>query len=232
MTNTPAHDDRLDALQRRFARQPVLRLDQLQRALRTSGRTVVRALAALGYHSSYSHAGRYYTLRRIPTFDTHGLWSQGEVRFSAHGTLRATVVVLVTQSPTGHTHDELQAILGLRVHDTLRALVESTKLSRARFELLYVYLHPDPKRAAAQLARRQAQARAAAPVAPTRGPLDLARVVDVLVAVIQEPGAAPAALAARLRTRGLEVSEEQVEGVFGRYGLKKTARSRSRRWRR
>jgi hypothetical protein len=232
MTRTHARDDRLDALQKLFGRQPVLRLDQLERALGTSGRTVFRALAALGYHSSYSHAGRYYTLRRIPRFDAHGLWSRGEVRFSTHGTLRATVVVLVTRSPAGHTHDELQAILGLRVHDTLRALVESKELSRARFELRYVYLHPDPKLAAAQLARRQAQTRAAAPAAPTRGPLDLARVVDVLVAVIQEPGAAPAALAARLRTRGREVSEEPVEGVFGRYGLKKPARSRSRRWRR
>ena len=34
---------------------------------------VTRRLAAMGYLSSYSHAGRYYTLERTPDFDRDGL---------------------------------------------------------------------------------------------------------------------------------------------------------------
>jgi len=235
MTTQPSlpTDSRSKALLRIFGRKPVLQLHELQRVLGMSGRTVFRHLDPLDYLSSYSHAGRYYTLRRIPTFGADGLWFQGEVRFSAHGTLRATVVVLVKRSPAGRTHDELQAVLGLRIHDTLRSLVAHGELARERFEALYIYVHPDPKVAEAQMdRRRQEHARAAVPVAPAQGPLDLARVVDVLVAFIQEPGADPATLARRLQARGLAVSEEQVEGVFVTYGLKKTVRLRFRRSRR
>ncbi|MBF8288968.1 MAG: hypothetical protein HW381_2076, partial [Candidatus Rokubacteria bacterium] len=107
-----------------FRRTPVALLDQLRRALKTTSRTTVfRALTAVGYLTSYSHAGRYYTLKRIPAFDVRGLWVFRDVRFSVHGTLRATVERMVKQAPAGHTHEELQAILGLRVHDPLRGLV-------------------------------------------------------------------------------------------------------------
>lgn len=234
MTRHPlARPDHRRTLQKLFRRKPILQLHEMQRALGTSARTVFRSLATLGYLSSYSHAGRYYTLRRLPAFDANGLWFHGEVRFSSHGTLRATVVVLVERSPVGHTHDELQAVLGLRVHDTLRALVERQELAREMFETVYVYLHSDPEVAAAQVARRHQQHAPAAPTpAAPKGPLDLARVVDVLVAIIQDPRAAPADLAARLRTRGTEVSEQHIEEVFARYGLKKTPRSPSRRSRR
>lgn len=224
--------DMLALLRRRFKRHPVAELDELCRTVRRSGRTVFRALEKLGYHSSYSHAGRYYTLRTVPTFDDRGLWFCGEVRFSAHGTLRATIVVLIKQAPAGHTHEELEVILGLRVHDTLRSLVEAKQLGRERIEAVYVYVDSGPGRAAAQLERRRKPAHAepggVVPTPPT--PLDLARVVDVLLAVIHAPRDDARTIAARLRAAGLAVEVEQVEAVFAQYALgKKTARSRSRR---
>jgi len=193
-------------------------------------------LDRLGYLSSYSHAGRYYTLGDIPTFAAHGLWFYGEARFSKHGTLRATVVVLVREAPAGHTHEELQGIVGLRIHDTLRSLVADRVLGRERVEAVYLYVDADLKRAAAQLEQRR-RMRAAPPIAPgvdkRSPPLDLARVVDILLAVIHGPKEDAAAIAARLRQGGLAVSDEQVEAVFTQYGLeKKTALSRSRRSRR
>lgn len=224
--------DALALLRRRFKRHPVAELEDLCRTVRRSGRTVFRALEKLGYHSSYSHAGRYYTLRTVPRFDGRGLWFCGEVRFSAHGTLRATIVVLIKQAPAGHTHEELEVILGLRVHDTLRSLVEAKQIGRERIEAVYVYVDSDPGRAAEQLERRRRPARAepggGAPTPPP--PLDLARVVDVLLAVIHAPRDDARTIAARLRAAGLAVEVEQVEAVFAQYALgKKTARSRSRR---
>ena len=234
MTVRRQTDPRVQRTERLFRRRPVVQLKQLQRALRTSTRTVFRVLDRLAYLSSYSHAGAYYTLRQIPTFDAHGLWFHGEVRFSRHGTLRATVVVLVCEAPAGHTHEELEAVLGLRVHDTLRSLVEARALGRERVAAVYVYLHPDADRAAAQLERRRRMAQM--PPAPAPGQeappaaLDLPRLVDVLVAVIRAPKDDAATIATRLRAGGLAVTDEQVEAVFAQYALgKKTARSRSPR---
>jgi len=63
------------ALTRLFQRQSVADLATLSSALKTSSRmSVFRRLSARDYLSSYSHAGRYYTLRDIPPFDQDGLW--------------------------------------------------------------------------------------------------------------------------------------------------------------
>ena len=47
--------------------------------------TVFRKLKEIGYLSSYSHRGRYYTLAETPVFDAQGLWSYRGVHFSRYG---------------------------------------------------------------------------------------------------------------------------------------------------
>ncbi|MGH7895227.1 MAG: hypothetical protein ACREQL_11205 [Candidatus Binatia bacterium] len=219
-------------LDRLFRRKPIASLEELRVALRTDSRTTVfRVVSRVGYQTSYSHAGRYYTLERIPKFDARGLWFYRGVGFSSHGTLRATVVVLVDRSAAGCTHEELQAALRLRLHDTLRSLVEDHLIGRERVEDVYVYVSARRPVAAGQLAQR----RSAQVKAPAAAPLvDPARTIDVLLAVIHHPGDAPKAVVARLGAQGRLVSLEQVEQLFRRYDLpeKKTARSRSRRSRR
>lgn len=224
--------DQLDALDRVFARKPIATLDELRAALGTKSRTTVfRVVRCANYRTSFSHAGRYYTLERIPKFDTRGLWFHRGVGFSSHGTLRETVVVRVDRSDAGCTHEELQAELKLRVHDTLRSLVEDKLIGRERVEEVYVYISARPKLARTQIERR----RRAVAKEPTAVPaLDPARAIDVLVAVIHHPSDDPRAIVARLATAGRLVGLEQVEQLFRRYDLpgKKTARSRSRRSRR
>lgn len=221
-------------LEKFFDRKPIAQIAELRRALGVRSRTTVFfALKTAGYMTSYSHAGRYYTLYRIPKFDALGLWTFGGVRFSKHGTLRATIVVLVRETPAGCTHEELTGVLGLRVHDTLRSLVEAHALGRERVEEVYVYLDPSPRRAKTQLAERRRMTVAPmppmpVPVAGAVPPLEPTRVIDVLVAVIHAPKEEARIIAARLRAAGLVVSDEQVEAIFVQYGLeKKTARSRS-----
>jgi len=213
-----------------FRRKPVVVLDDLLRALDTTSRTTVfRALTSVGYHSSYSHAGKYYTLQRIPSFDAYGLWHHRNIGFSSRGTLRATVTWLVEEAMAGQIHEELQTRLGLRVHDTLRSLVEAKVIGRQTLGAVYLYVNADAEDAAAQLERRRALLAAPAPPSPP-ATIEIAQTVELLVEVIRHPKDDTAALARRLRARGLEMSREQVEATFARYELgKKTARSRSRR---
>lgn len=215
------------ALEALFRRKPVVDLDELRRALRTSSRTTVfRALRDVGYLTSYSHTGRYYTLTRMPRFDARGLWWYHDIGFSTHGTLRRTLVQLVEVSPAGQTHDELRAVVRLRVHDTLRLLVRAGEIVREPWPDASVYLSATPDVASAQRRARQ-QAGVSAPLA-----LDVAQLIDVLVDVIRHPHDDAAAVARRLRAAGHPVPTEQVEAVFARYALKKTVRSPSRRSRR
>lgn len=223
-----ASDAAVDALQSWFRDHPVAELDDLRRVLRASTRTVFRVLARAGYHSSFSHAGKYYTLADIPRFDERGLWFSEHVGFSRHGTLRSTLVHLVEQAPAGSTHEELQAAVRLRVHDTLRSLVAAKLIGRELVEALFVYLSTKRAVAKGQLERHREllAARQSAPAPP----LDAARVIDLLLAVIRQPRATAAEIAASLRLRGLPVSDEQAVAIFAHYSLgKKTARSPSRR---
>jgi len=227
-----ARSNPLATLDLLFARKPLATLDDLRAALGTSSRTTVfRAVSRVGYRTSFSHAGRYYTLERIPKFDARGLWFHRDVGFSSHGTLRATVVVLVERSDAGYTHGELQVELKLRLHDTLRSLVEDELIGRERVEDVYLYVSARSKVARTQVARRRQTVAKAREAVPS---LDPARAIDVLVAVIHHPSDDPKAIVARLAAKGRLVGLEQVEQLFGRYDLpgKKRARSRSRRSRR
>ena len=61
------------ALEQFFKRNLVAQLPELRGALKVRSRTTVFfALKTVGYLTSYTHAGRYYTLTHIPRFDEHG----------------------------------------------------------------------------------------------------------------------------------------------------------------
>src|SRR5436309_2302498 len=206
----------LPALHKLFRTRPVALLSDLRKALQTPSRTTVfRVLSSVGYLASYSHAGRYYTLKRIPQFDPRGLWHYRQIGFSSQRTLRATLVHLVETSPAGQTHEELQDVLLLRVHNTLRLLVRARELQRRLFQDVYVYLSAKPKPASRQWAERQ---KLAPPPAPKE--LHPARVIDILVDLLHHPEDEARAVCQRLRAGRHPVTREEIRAELKeRYGI-------------
>ena len=214
-----------------FRRQAVTDLQALCKILKTEVRmSVFRRLSAMGYFSSFTHSGRYYTLRDIPQFDHDGLWYCQGVGFSQYGSLKSTVAHMVAEADAGRTHFELHARLRVRVHNTLLDLVHGKQIGRELFAGEYLYVSADAERAGKQIASRGRQREGLAVVAPLQPPL----VIEVLLELVQGAKALPAPelVAARLSARGLTLTLEQIEAVFAKYGVKKTTPSRSRRWRR
>src|SRR5205823_15082515 len=90
---------RPDDLRALLLRNKIATLEELKQTLGTPvDVTVFRKLKPLDYLTSYSHRGRYYTLREVARFDDHGLWSKGDVCFSRFGTLLATAEALDRKS--------------------------------------------------------------------------------------------------------------------------------------
>ena len=209
------------ALDRLFAHRPVADLSQLSRALDTRSRmTVFRRLSSFGYLSSYSHTGRYYTLRSIPQFDTDGLWRFEGIGFSRDGTLLATALRLVETAETGRTQRELQLRLGVRVHNPLLELVERKQLRREVVEDEYVYVAGARDRASEQLKRRRM-----VPEATVSATLELEVLLEV-IHVARLPVLDAQTLAARLSARGVRASAGEVTAVLARHGLEKKLRGR------
>lgn len=219
--------DSRQSLLKLFRRRRIADLPLLFRTLLTrSPMSVFRRLSDVGYLSSYSHAGRYYTRIDIPDFDSHGLWHFQGVCFSRYGSLKRTTEHLVSSAEAGYTHQELQLCLRVRVHNTLLDLVRSQRIHREALGDCYLYVSKTARRAASQLARRRDLLTSPTPPESTATrPL----VIEILLEVIRGARlvADPAAVSARLVERGIQASPLQVEAVFQTHGLKKTPRSRS-----
>ncbi|HEY6844734.1 MAG TPA: hypothetical protein VI320_00835 [Terracidiphilus sp.] len=149
-----------EVLRTLLLQRKIATLDELKQALGTSSTmTVFRKLKVLDYLTSYSHRGRYYTLREIAQFDEQGLWSHKGVRFSRFGTLLATAEALVNRSPLGYFAEDVARLLDVDMQDALRQLTGKRRVCRQIVSGRYLYTAVDRTRQQAQLrARRPVQA--------------------------------------------------------------------------
>jgi hypothetical protein len=107
-----------DSLRKLLLRDKVATLPDLKRVLGTDvDLTVFRKLKELDYLTSYSHGGRFYTLREIARFGADGLWSCAPAWFSRYGTLLATAEAFIGSSVAGYFSEELSAMLHVGAQD-------------------------------------------------------------------------------------------------------------------
>ncbi len=138
-------------------KRTIATMDELKAALETDVYlTVLRKLRKLGYITSYSHRGQYYSLEELAEFDDDGLWRFGPAHFSRHGTLLATAEALVTQSDAGFYPAELENMLDVGVKETLLNLYRKECISRESFGGRYLYCSPIPEEKKRQLTLRRA----------------------------------------------------------------------------
>jgi hypothetical protein len=136
-------ESRKQKLKEAFQTEKVLEIGMVKEIIGTTSRmTVFRKLKELGYYSSYSHSGKYYTLGSIPVFDRNGLWSYGCARFSNSGTLMDTISALVKRSEAGYFAAELLSLLQVFVHNAVGKLFVSGRLLREQISDQYLYLSP------------------------------------------------------------------------------------------
>lgn len=219
-------DEHRQRLRRLLRQHKVLDMPEIE--ARTDGRSrrsLFRDLTSLGYMTSFTHTGRYYTLADLPEFDELGLWFYRDVGFSRAGTLKHTIAIQVEAAPEGRTHSELHHVLRVRLHNTLLGLIRDGHLGRDQLGRVHLYVSADSERAAQQVKRRRelTATLAEALPAPTQE-----EVVEILVETLRaapevpEPGL----VAKRLAARGMRLEPRHVEQVFAQHGLapgKKTA---------
>ena len=115
-------------------------LDELKTTLGTSSTmTVFRKLKQLDYLSSCSDSGKYYTLKRIATFNQEGLWFCNRVLFSSHATLTDTINALIHDSKKGYTAIEIEQMLSIKPNKSLVELAKQKRVYRNKISGRYVY---------------------------------------------------------------------------------------------
>lgn len=205
-------------------RRKVARMRHMQHQFQICHMTVFRALKKVGYHTSYNHNAAYYTLADVPEFDDWGLWAYRDIRFSHAGTLRETLVALVTGAPAGLTVGELEQRLQTPVANLLSRLVQDGRLQRQIVQgRQVVYLNPEPGYGRQQWEQRQADLHAAAARAAKGLPAGCPAlvVIDVLRQMILAPEEGPEQWARQLQSQGRQVTARQVRQVQDHYALEK-----------
>ena len=163
-----------------LSKQKIATMGELKAALNTEvDVTVFRKLKQLESITSYSHRGRYYSLKRLARFDENGIWTVEGVRFSTHGTLVATVESLAQSCEAGCYAAELEDLLQVGVKETLLRLFRKGRLSRERISNRFLYCST-----LAEEKNRQIAARRAAESEPLHGILPIGKIHSELKAAI------------------------------------------------
>jgi hypothetical protein len=146
----------VEAIRSFLKKHKIATLAELKQALGSvATMTVFRKLKTLGYRTSFSHRGKYYTLSDIPRFDEQGLWSHRSVWFSRDGTLLATAERFVEEASAGLTASELRALLQVEVKEVLLHLYRQKRIDREVMAGVYVYFSRDSGTRRNQKVQRQ-----------------------------------------------------------------------------
>lgn len=123
-----------------FHKEKCVTIQDISQALDYSGRSVQRLLKKLGYYSSFTHNGKWYTLEQIPEFDENGLWFYQGIGFSKLRDLAATINYLVDNSAKGLTASELSGILSSSCPPILNKMYKARKINRVKATRNFVYI--------------------------------------------------------------------------------------------
>jgi len=186
----------------------------------TTRMSIFRRLSDLGYISSCSHKGQYYTLPSVIFFNSEGLYHYDKICFSQYGNLKKTIVKLVESSNFGYTHKELSEQLKLEVHDTLLVLINSHKLARQKINSQYVYFSNKKEYRRKQLTQRQSVGK----LRKVNGDISKILIIEVLVSIIRanQLDIDTAIIISDLKMRDIVVTENEIEQVLLQFDLKKT----------
>ena len=199
-----------------FKKQACWQIEPLANLLGYSVPSVRRYLKLTGYHRSFSHNGKWYTLHHVPKFNKDGLWFSGDIGFSRDGNLNKTLIRLITKSPSGMTAEDLKEKLRCRPHTVLVKLCRQGHIQREKAGRSFVYFAQDPRIAANQ---RLAMSSLRFPHVTLQAEI----AVLVLAKFIRNPHLSFQQLAEALnKTAGVSIDSTQVEKLFEQHGLKKT----------
>jgi len=206
-----------------FQRRKCWMLADLAQALGCALISARRHLKQIGYFRSYTHNGKWYTLRDSPQFNRDGIWLYKRIGFSKYGSLIATIVHLVARSPAGLSARDLGQKLEHPCHAVLTNLFKLQVLDRVQVAGEFRYLAAEE-----HLNRRQReQAVVLGPPLPVTS-LSTQAAVWVLVEYIKNSALSFEQLAAQVHERRqLTVSPESIRQFFQEHDLKKTLQAPS-----
>ena len=199
----------------------VMSLKQIRHEIPDRPRSsLFRDLKRVELLTSYSHAGQYHALKSMVKFNPNGLWFYEQTSFSKYGTLKNTLIKIISNSPAGMTHKELKTLLRIQVQNPLTHLIKTNLLKRRLLsEQVFVYLSNDEFQAQEQWQKRLELNEKALSVTLPSDTI----IIDILLEIIRgnERIINEEELSSSLKHRGVNVQQQQLVYVLTYYDIKK-----------
>jgi hypothetical protein len=206
-----------DLLSQLFFDKKCWQIDELAGKLDYAVISVRRLLLQVGYHRSYTHNGRWYTLKDIPVFNVHGLWQHDEIGFSKRGTLTNTILHIIDSSRSGYPAGALCSMLATDCRAVLTQMYQKGRIDRIKPQAQFVYLSADK-----HINHRQRIICTASEDKVPPGSISAEAAVRVLVEFINNPSLSSVQISANLKNKmNMRVDSEQIKCLFEQHGLKK-----------
>jgi hypothetical protein len=182
--------------------------------------SLFRDLKKVELLTSYSHSGQHHALKSRVKFNHNGLWFYDQISFSKYGTLKNTLVQIISNSPAGMTHKELKNLLHIQVQNPLTHLIAMFLLQRRSVDdKVFVYLAQDESVAQAQWQKRVEFNEKSLSVSL---PSEMIT-IDILLEIIRGHEALidEEELSSRLKQKGINIPHQQLMYVLTYYDIKK-----------
>jgi DeoR/GlpR family transcriptional regulator of sugar metabolism len=122
--------------------------EQILKQVNCSEATLRRDIRWIKGITSFTHQGRFVTLKDIPKFDKNGIWFYRKVGFTKYKNSLELIVHLINNSKEGLNREQIQEILKIQIFQQIQTLLKRNELYRCKIGNKYIYL-PE------QLARNQ-----------------------------------------------------------------------------
>lgn len=199
-----------------FEQKKCYQIEELHKSINYSLISIRRFLKEIGYHSSFTHNSKWYTLQTIPAFDKNGIWFYQDIGFSKHGNLNQTILHFVDKSNRGLTAKKLHKILSTPCHPILNQMYKKNKIDRFHTSKGFYYLSISEKNKQRQLKRVHT-------LVPLKKvvPLPPQTAVHVLVEYIKNSKSSFFELSLAVEKKGVMASKESIAKLFKEHDIKK-----------
>ena len=206
-----------------FTERKCLMVHELANELGYAVISVRRFLKVIGYFRSYSHNGKWYTLRTIPRFNRDGIWEYDGICFSRYQSLTRTIVHLIEKSPAGLSAKDLGDKVHQPCHTVLTNLFNTQKIGRIKPYHEFIYLSRDEKKS-----QQQKKALKVRTMPSITKPFTAETAVFVLVEFIKHPESSLEQITQYVKkNRGIRVLPENIDMFLEAHDIKKNPNSHS-----
>jgi hypothetical protein len=114
--------------------------EQILKQVNCSEVTLRRDIRQIKGITSYTHQGRFITLKDIPKFDNNGIWFYRKVGFTKYKNSLELIVHLINNTREGLSREQIQEILKIQIYQQIQTLLKRNELYRSKVGNKYIYL--------------------------------------------------------------------------------------------